>query len=108
MRAYIKKLQSKPEDTRKQILVGTLIVSMSFVCLIWISSFGYKFNTDTSANNTAEKTTTTKPFALFGQTISDAYHNMTASVGNISLPKKQVETKTPDKVIDLIPVEPTN
>jgi len=108
MRAYIKKLQSKNEDTRKQILVGTLVVSMSLVCFIWVSSLSYKFSTDTSDNNTGEKTTTTKPFALFGQTISDTYHNITASVGNISLPKKQVETKTPDKVIDLIPVEPTN
>ena len=106
MRAYIKKIQSKPEDTRKQILVGSLIVSMSLVLFIWVSGIGYKFSDKgTSAVATEE---TAKPFALFGQTISDAYHNITASAGNISLPKKQVEPKAPEKVIDLIPVEPTN
>jgi len=105
MRAYIKKIQSKPEDTRKQILVGSLIVSMSFVLFIWVSSIGSKFDKETPVVATEE---TAKPFALFGQTISDAYRNLTASVGNFSLPKDKVEAKNSEKVIDLIPVEPTN
>jgi len=44
MRAYIKKLQSKPEDTRKQILVGSLVVCMSLIGVIWVSSLSYKFS----------------------------------------------------------------
>jgi len=106
MRAYIKKLQSKSEDTRKQIFVGSLIVCMSFVGLIWISSLGYKFN---NKENTAKTEEAIKPFALLKQSISDTYNNVTASVGNISSPKKD-EPKTEEKVgtqkqIDLIPVE---
>ena len=106
MRAYIKKLQSKSEDTRKQILIGSLIVCMSFVGLIWISSLGYKFS---SKQNVAKTEDGIKPFALLKQSISDTYNNVTASVGNISSPKKD-EPKTEEKVgtqkqIDLIPVE---
>jgi len=104
MREYIKKIQSKPENTRKQILVGSLVVAMSLVGVIWVSSLGYKF----SKNSSVSTEDTIKPFALFGKTISDSYKNVTASVGSISLPKKEIETKTPDKVIDLIPVEYTN
>ncbi len=104
MREYIKKIQSKTESARKQILVGSLVVAMSLVGVIWVSSLGYKF----SKGNSVPIEETVKPFALFGKTISDTYKNVSASVGSISLPKKEAEIKTPDKVIDLIPVEYTN
>lgn len=114
MRTYIKKLQSKSENTRKQILVGSLVICMSFVGLIWINSLGYKF----SQENSAKVQEDIKPFALFGQTISNTYNNITASVGNISslkkdLPMQTGESKTvkevkTEKRIDLIPVEYSN
>lgn len=104
MRAYIKKIQSKSESTRKQIFLGSLVVCMSFVCLVWVSGLGYKFSKNTEIKTENE----IKPFALFGQTISETYNNVTASVGNISSKKveqeKEVEIKN-EKVIDLIPVE---
>ncbi len=106
MRTYIKKLQSKPEHIRKQILVGSLVVCMAFVFTVWIGSLGYKFGK--GAEVAQNKETTMKPFALFGKTITDTYKNVTASVGNISsvttkeLPKVEVNT---EKVVDLIPVE---
>jgi hypothetical protein len=106
MRAYIKKLQSKPEDIRKQILIGLLVVCMSFVGLIWVSSLGYKFNKESKIKVEED----IKPFALFSQTISDTYNNISASVGSIPLGKKQSEVKVEEKeenqkVINLIPVE---
>ncbi len=102
MRKYIKKLQSKSESTRKQILVGSLIVSMFFVGVIWIGSFGQKF----SSEKTVKVEEDIKPFSLFGKTISDTYNNITASVGNISLPNKQAEEKVETgNQINLIPVE---
>jgi len=109
MRAYIRKLQSKPEDTRKQILVGSLIICMSLVGFIWINSLGYKFNKENSAKLQED----IKPFALFGQSISNTYNNVTASVGNISSSLKKEEIKTVEEVktekqIDLIPVEYSN
>ena len=102
MRTYIRKLQSKSEDTRKQILVGSLIVCMSFVGFIWISSIGQKLN--------KEKTTPIeeeiKPFALFGQSISNTYNNVTASVGSIPREEKEKQKEVEiEKQIDLIPVE---
>lgn len=109
MRTYIRKLQSKSEDTRKQILVGSLIVCMSLVGFIWINSLGYKFNKENSIKVQED----IKPFALFGQSISDTYNNVTASVGNISSSLKKetpkpVEKIVTEKVIDLIPIEYTN
>lgn len=113
MRAYIKKLQSKNEEARKQILVVSLIVCMSFVGIIWVTSLGYKFNNKKEAVKTEEEI---KPFALFGQTIKDTFDNVTASVGSVSssikkeIPtEEKVEIKTEtEKQIDLIPVEYTN
>lgn len=108
MREYIKKLQSKSEVARKQILVGSLIVSMSLVALIWVGSLSSHFG----HNQTAKVENTTKPFALLGQSISDTYNNVTASVGNISTSikkeKQKVEEEKVEKQIDLIPVEPQN
>jgi hypothetical protein len=110
MRTYIKKLQSKSEGSRKQILVGSLIVCMAFVGVIWVNSLGYKFS---SSNTAAKVQEDIKPFALFGKTISDTVGNVTASVGSIKSPAvgeanpdlpTQTEVKT-EKVIDLIPVE---
>lgn len=100
MREYIKKIQSKSEITRKQILVGSLVVCMSFVGLIWINSLGYKFNKE----STAKVSKDIKPFALFEKTINDTYNNVTASVGNISSIKKG-EIKNNEKMINLIPIE---
>lgn len=103
MREYIKKIQSKPEAIRKQIFVGSLIFFMSLVGIIWIGSFSYKFTN----NNSVSSEEAIKPFALFGETISETYKNVTASAGNISLSNKESELKekTPDKVIELIPIE---
>jgi hypothetical protein len=106
MREYIKKLQSKPEYIRKQIMYGTLTVSMLVIGLIWVSGIGNRF----SEEKIAKIKDDIKPFALFGQSVKDTYSNVTASVGNISSSLSNKETKTEKKVddekqIDLIPVE---
>jgi len=108
MRTYIKKIQSKPEYIRKQILYGSLIVSMVFVGLVWINGLGYKFNKNNKENITKEP----KPFSLFGNSISETYNNITASVGNISNTLKNKnevnEDSIKEKQVDLIPVEVVN
>ncbi|HEY5588949.1 MAG TPA: hypothetical protein VIK86_08345 [Candidatus Paceibacterota bacterium] len=103
MRTYIKKLQAKPEGTRKQIFFGSMVFCMALVSLVWLSGFGNKF----SPENSVKAQEDVKPFSLFGKTISDTYNNITASVGNISLPKKQDVTNEVknEKQVNLIPVE---
>ncbi|MDE2031282.1 MAG: hypothetical protein KGI58_03445 [Patescibacteria group bacterium] len=98
MRAYIKKLQSKPEDARKRILLVSLITSMSFVVLIWVYGLGGLF----SGSNDSQTNNSLKPFTLLANSVSDAYQNISASVGNISSISKK---STSSKQIDLIPVE---
>jgi hypothetical protein len=108
MYTYVKKLQSKSEESRKQIFIGSMIVCMAFVGFIWVNSLGYRFNKETTAKTQAD----IKPFALFEQSVSDTVKNMTASLGNVSSLKKDLITKTEEakkaeteKQIDLTVVE---
>lgn len=100
MDTYIKKLQSKSEDKRKQILVGSLIVSMSLVVLVWVSTFG---GSSTAVTVAPEESSDIKPFSLFTSSIGDAYRNISASVGNAFSKKKEIIQE--EKQIDLIVVE---
>lgn len=115
MKEYIKKLQSKPENVRKQILFGSLIVSMSFVFVLWIFTLGYRFGGNDKIEDSKSTNNNIKPFQLFGQTISDTYKSMSASVGNISNMKEQSQEEikinkeeSSDKQIDLITVDTQN
>lgn len=106
MRQYIKKLQSKPEHIKKQILVGSLVLSMFFVGFVWVSGLNSKFSQPKPV--VAEKTM--NPFNVLKQSIGETYTNVTASVGNITSMKKQIEKEVQpkvenDKQIDLIPVQ---
>jgi len=107
MRAYIKKIQSKSEDTRKLIFVGSLILLMSFVSFVWIYSLGSRFG-DPKIKEQANEDI--KPFKLFSNSISNTYKDLNASVGKASTvnePKDET-VSSPDKQIDLVPVETTN
>ena len=107
MRQYIKKIQSKSEDTRKLIFVASLILTMSFVSFIWVYSLGARFgNQKVKEQANAD----IKPFKLFTNSISNTYNSLSASVGkvsNISDIKDESQVKS-EKQIDLIPVENTN
>jgi hypothetical protein len=98
---YIRKLKTKPEQVKKQILAGAMIVSMSFVVLVWFFSLGGRFGTPEVAVKTESDI---KPFKLFAKSMSDTYKNIGASLGSISFSKK--DSKENQKQIDLIPVEP--
>lgn len=98
---YVKKLKEKPEQTRKQILVGSLAVSMSLVALVWFYSLGGRFGNKEVAVKTENDI---KPFKMFAQSIGDTYKSVGASLGNISFSKKGIEKN--GKQIELIPVEP--
>ncbi|NVN97630.1 hypothetical protein HXX01_05420 [Candidatus Nomurabacteria bacterium] len=107
MRQYIKKLQSKNEDTRKLIMVGSLIVCMALVSFIWIYNLGTRFGDPKVATQTNEDI---KPFKLFSNSLSDTYKNISASVGKAKISdeaQKDTEVKEENKV-DLIPVEYNN
>jgi len=107
MRQYIKKLQAKDEDTRKLIMVGSLILCMSFVSFIWIYNLGTRFGNPKVATQTNEDI---KPFKLFSNSLSDTYKNISASVGKATVAdeiKKETQVKEENKV-DLIPVEYNN
>jgi hypothetical protein len=106
MRAYVNKLRAKPEHVRKQILAGSMITSMMFVGAVWIYGLGYRFHNDVTPEATAADA---KPFALFGESISSAYHNITASVGNIPFSPSTTSAPAPqERQIDVIPVERSN
>ncbi len=100
MYKYIRKIQGKNEDARKQILVASLVFSMAVVGSVWVYSLTDRFGEKKVAENTD---TGAKPFTLFANSVSSAYQNISASVANFSLSTKNNETT--EKQIDLIPVE---
>ncbi len=107
MRAYIKKLQAKDEDTRKRILVGSMIGSMAFVVFVWVYGLGVRFGNPEIRQQANEDI---KPFKLFGNSLSNTYKNISASViksSSLETKTKEVEQKD-QKQVDLIPVEYTN
>lgn len=110
MRAYIKKIQAKDEDSRKQILLWLMIISMSIVSAIWAYSLGIRLGSPKIKEQTKEDI---KPFKLFSNSVSEVMKNVGASVGNAPSIKKEIEIKTEPvvdegKQIDLIPIEYTN
>jgi len=109
MREYIKKIQSKSEETRKLIFAGSLIFLMSIIGFIWIYSLSVKFGSPKIAEQANEDI---KPFKLFSNTMSDTYKNLSASVGKTTAIKDEIKNDTietkQEKQIDLIPVEYTN
>lgn len=106
MYTYIKKLQSKSEETRKKILVGSLVVCMAVVATIWIGSLRTRIIKAKVAESNQD---VIKPFALFKQSISNTIDSITASVGNAPSFKNKVKKIIPksnsDKQIDLTVVE---
>jgi NADH:ubiquinone oxidoreductase subunit 2 (subunit N) len=102
MRTYIKKLQTKSEDTKKIILVTALSISMFIVGSIWIYGITASFNKKVEVKANKEEV---KPLALFTNLFSDTYKNISASVGNVPFLQKKEEVKNTEKQIDLIVVE---
>lgn len=86
MRAYVKKLQNKSEESRKQILFFTMVISMSLVAGVFIYGLGSQFREIAKKEEAQNKTT--GPFRLMADSISKSYKNMTASAFN-SMPNKQ-------------------
>ena len=105
MREYIKKLQTKNEQSRKQILFVTLAICMSLVIGIWVYTLTSSFDEKVQAKASDD----IKPFALLGDSISNTYKNITASVGSISSVSnsnpKEITDQSTEKQIDLIVVD---
>ncbi len=107
MKQYIQKIRSKPEQERKQYAMLWTIVSMALVGGVWIYSMSERFNSNTKVQVKED----IKPFSILGKSLAKTYSNISASVGSISKGKTSADestpVSTPDKVIDLIPIEPT-
>ncbi len=104
---YILKLREKPENIRKEILAGVLTICMVIVGGVWAYSLGSHFGGDKVSIQVKEDV---KPLSLISSQIKDTYKGLVASVGkseSTTKPEIQVEKKivTPDKVINLIPIE---
>ena len=95
----IKKIRTKSEESRKRILFIALGISMFLIGFIWISSLTSMFDDKVQLKAKDD----IKPFALFGNSITDTYKNITASVGNI--PFTKAEEKNTEKQIDLIVID---
>lgn len=105
MKEYIRKLKTKDESLRKQIVILSVVVCMVFVVSIWIFSLGDRLNDKKLATDKSDNSIGF--FSSLKESLGDTYKSITASVGNVSLPKKD-EVVNEERQIDLIPVEPSN
>lgn len=105
MKEYIRKLKTKDESLRKQIVILSVVVCMVFVVSIWIFSLGGRLNDKKLATDKSDNSIGF--FSSLKESLGDTYKSITASVGNVSLPKKD-EVVNEERQIDLIPVEPSN
>jgi hypothetical protein len=99
MHSYIKKLRTKSEETRKSILLVTLVTSMAVVVFVWI----YGLTDRLGQEKVVKEDTGIKPFSLFMNSISNTYDKIAASVANAPSLKDAKELE--NKQVDLIPVE---
>jgi len=103
---YISNLREKPEHIRRQALAGALTICMVVVGGVWMYSLGNHFG---SGQVSVQAKEDAKPFALFTAKLKSTYQGLVASAGKASTATATVEPEeksvTPDKVIDLIPVE---
>ncbi len=100
MRKYISSLKHKPEPVRKQILMISMVVSMTIVGSVWIYSFGGRFNESTVAKAKDD----IKPFTLFGASVVNTYKDTVASVNNSS--DDSAILKNDHKLDNVVPVDP--
>ena len=96
MNSYIQKLKSKPEDSRKRILMASLVVSMTLVVSVWVYNLGDHFK----SNAPDQAMTDLKPFSMLASSVSDSYKNAGASAASAV-----TTNASGQKQIDLIPVE---
>lgn len=90
MRKYIKQIQQRSIEGRKQIFVITMIVLMSLVFIVWIFGLGYRFSSNNKKN--IKEKETIQPFTILKNTFVDTYKNINESFLNI--PKIKIdETK---------------
>jgi hypothetical protein len=112
MKEYIRHLRNKPESTRKQILAGSMVVLMAFVGFVWFYGLSDRLAADSTerarvATSTDGPAKEEGPFSLLKDSVSNAYHNISASVGNISFSSQQkTETTGGAKQIELKVVDP--
>ena len=107
MQQYIKKLRLKPEETRKQILIWSLILCMSLVLLVWFTTIGHQTQSKKEKEIVKqEETENIKPFSMIKTSIKETYEDIYSSVGDInSQMKEEIKVEVPQKQIDLIPIE---
>lgn len=107
MQQYIKKLRSKSEETRKQILIWSLVVCMSLVVFIWISTLGHisKNKQQKEAINKEETSKEIKPFSMLKTSLKDTYDNVYSSVKEINFKKEEEKVEVPQTQVDLIHIE---
>ncbi len=80
---YIRHLRTKPEETKKQIVLVALVIAMSIVVIIWLATLG--------GNNTKTKESLTKedggksPFSILSASFSDTFNNIKKSVGEMNI-----------------------
>lgn len=76
MKKFIKKIQNKPEHTRKQILYVTTIAIGSLIVIFWIFTLQYRFSSIDSAKVKVEL----QPLTILKDSIASTYDDVSSKI----------------------------
>lgn len=103
MQEYIRKLQSKDEDSRKIALIGFMALSIVVVGFVWYVSMQKRF-TKVVIKQEQDKTQVS-PFQMLKNSFSNTYQSVTASVGDIKNGKFKNDKIIEEKMLDVTIVD---
>jgi len=103
MQKYIEKLRSKSEETRKQILIWSLIFCMSIVFFIWINGLGHNTKNKAEKEIDVQEESVIKPFSLLKTSIKDAYKDVSSGIKEIKInptEEKELEEEIQEEALE--------
>jgi hypothetical protein len=80
---YIRHLRTKPEETKKQIVLVALVITMSIVVIIWLATLGG--NNAKTKEPKAKEDNGPSPFSILTSSFSETFKDIKSSVSEINL-----------------------
>lgn len=83
MRNYIRHLRTKPEETKKQIVLIALVVCMSIVITIWLATLGGRKDSENKIKTKEDNGPS--PFSILTNSFSNTFSEIKSSIGEINI-----------------------
>lgn len=83
MHDYIRHLRTKPEETKKQIVLIALLVCMSIVITIWLTTLGGR--NDSEEKIKTEENKGPSPFSILTDSFTGTFNDIKTSISEMNI-----------------------